>query len=108
MDIINLLNINKKINMSEINTLIDIENKQSTISKILDNKIVSTLFVMFIAFYGGLIGPKIPPMFIELFNTKLFKISILILIGIILTKNYNTAIICAMSFYIGLHLLDNK
>lgn len=97
MDSFSLSGIEEQLSLSSID---------SKIKEVLENKYVSTLIIMFIALYAGLAAPKLPKYWINLFDSQLFKLFVLFMIGYMATKNYSIAIVCAMAFLITMNTMQ--
>ena len=97
MDSFSLSGIEEQLSLSSID---------SKIKEVLENKYVSTLIIMFIALYAGLAAPKLPKYWVNLFDSQLFKLFVLFMIGYMATKNYSIAIVCAMAFLITMNTMQ--
>jgi len=77
-----------------------------SIQEVLNNSYVSTVIVMFITLYAGLAAPKLPRYWTNLFDSQLFKLFVLFVIGYMATKNYSIAIISALAFLITMNTMQ--
>ena len=77
-----------------------------SIQEVLNNKYISTVIVMFITLYAGLAAPKLPRYWSSMFDSQLFKLFVLFVIGYMATKNYSIAIISALAFLITMNTMQ--
>jgi hypothetical protein len=72
----------------------------------LKNKYVSSSIILFISLYACLIVPKLPPSYLTMMDTPLFKLLTLFSIGYISTKHYGIAIASTIAFFITLNSIQ--
>lgn len=92
MDIINQVNSNLK----------------NTLDPIFENKAMFSFISLFLVLYAGLVAPELPSSISKLFQSKTFKLIVLIFIAYSATNNASIAIITSVCFVVSLQALSNK
>lgn len=78
---------------------------EKIIAPVINNKVIHTIFVLFITLYGGLAAPKLPRKIANLFDNEIFKLIIIFGIAYTATKDTSIALMCTMGLLISLNTL---
>ena len=92
MDIINQVNSNLK----------------NTLDPIFENKAMFSFISLFLVLYAGLVAPELPSSIAKLFQSKTFKLLVLIFIAYTATNNASIAIITSVCFVVSLQALSQS
>lgn len=104
MDLLNITKINELTDKEKLKKIEKQVHEMST--SIMDNKYVMTIAIMFVVLYGRYAAPNLSEYWTKLFESKIFKLFILFLIGYITTKDYGIAFVSAMIFNIAMQLSE--
>ena len=88
-----------------------IESANKTANNILDtyvygNPVISSVLSLFLVLYAGLAAPKLPKKIAKLFGNEIFRITILVCIAYMASKDASMSIISAVALVISLQTLS--
>jgi hypothetical protein len=80
-------------------------------SPLTSNKYIKGAVTVFLVFYGGFAAASLPPFLRQLFKNDIFKVFILALTAVIISKDLQIGVVVATAFMltlVGLNAMDNK
>lgn len=86
----------------------NISKVDNTLRMLFANPKTSVLITMFLVFYGGLAGPDLPEIILNLFNNPVFRVFILSLIAYKGNNDPKLSILVSICFVVSMDILNKK
>ncbi len=78
------------------------------LERVTGNQIFSTMILLFVIIYAGMVKPELPDYVKSLFESPIFRILVLALIGYRANKNPTLALFIAIAFVLTMEYLNRQ